>query len=249
LKKDVFILHDGIRSVSDRDIMEHELMSNELKKRALQMFKECLRIIGIHANERKIMAFAELCYYGDMLTDNHGIKPTNIIKFMNRDKYRHLTPMRKVKHALNILRLNNDAHDKLIEVLKAQEVSMRQQSGKYINEYELLNISIDKGGKSAELMILAFKPDVSSNELYASYLLGAFVQLYDDWADYYQDIDEGVQTVYTNNYWTYDDLINFANYLISAYQNKNYHEYANAIKYLISLKHLAEYKRERDKNA
>ena len=30
------------------------------------------------------------------------------------------------------------------------------------------------------------------------------------------------------------------------YQNKNYHEYANAIKYLISLKHLAEYKRERD---
>jgi hypothetical protein len=221
---------------------------NDLKKQILQMFKECLHIIGIHANERKIMAFAELCYYGDMLTDKHGIKPMEILKVIKMDKYRHLTPVKKVKSALDILKLNDAAYNKLIEVLKSQEISMVQQSRNNINEYELLKISMDKGGKSAELMILAFNSCVPSNELHAAYLLGAFVQLYDDWADYYQDIDEGVQTVYTNNYWKYGDLVNFSNYLISTYRKKGYYKYANAIKYLMSLKHLAEYKREMDKN-
>jgi len=102
-----------------------------------------------------------------------------------------------------ILDLSTPAKLKLDEVFRAQRLSERQFH--YCNEKELYEIAILKGGITGEFHMLAFKP-CDYEELYAAFVVGAFMQLFDDWIDVHQDRREKVRTLFTEGYWTEYDL-------------------------------------------
>jgi len=101
-----------------------------------------------------------------------------------------------------ILDLSIPAKLKLDEVFMAQRLSERQFH--YCTKEELYAISTLKGGKTGEFHMLAFK-DCDNRELHAAHIVGAFMQLFDDWIDIHQDRRERVRTLFTD-YWSEHEL-------------------------------------------
>jgi hypothetical protein len=91
-------------------------------------------------------------------------------------------------------------YESLLGIHKAQEKSMRQDTGKQGSHPEVLGISIEKGGSSVMADAYLVRGDLSDEEASFVFGLGVVLQLLDDLQDAADDGKNGHLTVFTGSY-------------------------------------------------
>lgn len=92
----------------------------------------------------------------------------------------------------------DEIYEGLLNMLEAQKNSLRQPDGREIlDEDEIINISIYKGGLSVLIDRYFINKSFSEKDMYFYYGFGFLLQLCDDLQDITQDGEEGNRTIFT----------------------------------------------------
>lgn len=102
-------------------------------------------------------------------------------------------------------------YDAMIYMQKAQQLSLKQQvNTKALNEKELLDISIEKGGLSVLIHGYLVKGKIDNSDVEFLYAFGVLLQICDDIQDIKEDLNNGHYTLATKvgERWKLDILTN-----------------------------------------
>lgn len=173
---------------------------------------------------KAIFAYSMLYPYTDNYLDDCNISINQKKKF-NKDVARKLkgycetTNSKKICQVFRLIELieeefPRETYGELYEVMsamqEAQERSLTQQGDVKIDERELLDISVQKGGLSVLLHGYLVKGTVSLEEARFLYSFGVILQICDDIQDVIEDMNNKHNTIVTKvGYrWNLDDITN-----------------------------------------
>ena len=168
---------------------------------ACSVIEKFAELSGAKVTGKKIGWIVVLAIVADRLVDYYKLKLT-LDKAMN-SKIR-IPELILFKRAVKELNLSENAMKKLDEIMKVQIETLKQFEDISLNE--LYELTVKKGGLTGVFHILAFKGDADARELENAFVVGAFMQLFDDWLDVEQDRKEGVKTLFTEGVLTFDNL-------------------------------------------
>jgi len=172
-------------------------------------------LLNILPDPKKVSDFLTLAFLVDKISDEarYKISKEDLRTCSCKNNTSCSLTMKEICNILKESNLSEKAYKKFLDCIVTQNNSMQQFHE--TREEKLFELSTSKGGVAMQFFILFFR-DASEDELEDAYLLGSLIQLLEDYIDRDEDKKEGINTLFSLNYWNKRDLIKFASELMKS---------------------------------
>jgi len=155
---------------------------------------------GNNDDMKKALYLGAITPVVDDLTDEVGLRHEDMLELLKSKSGSATNQIRLASYLYNQISKDPDevVSRYLSEVIRAQDISLKQHQQDKLSYQELYDITFAKGGNGLLLYRSVLRRPIIVGEAEVLYQLGGIMQLVNDAFDVYKDRQAGVQTLFTN---------------------------------------------------